>query len=212
MANYYTRFSFEISQLTSKETEWFDEKLQAANLSDEEFLRYTDGQRDLDEKEWWPFFAVESSKYGIWFHDDEDGAGDVEVLANFLAAFVAEFRPDQFIGFEWANTCSRPRVDAFSGGAVFITRHGVEFQTTGEFIHSREKRFRQAQPSCVDCRHHAKRRVEPFSEEVARVYCVHPEVDPEREMIIPLGHYQEDRPDVPKYCPLIEKEGGDAKQ
>ena len=38
------------------------------------------------------------------------------------------------IGFEWADSCSRPRVDAFGGGWCAIFADRIEFETTGEAL------------------------------------------------------------------------------
>jgi len=38
------------------------------------------------------------------------------------------------IGFEWADSCSRPRVDAFGGGWCAIRADRIEFGSTGEAL------------------------------------------------------------------------------
>ena len=65
----------------------------------------------------------------IWIHDD-DGQG----LPDDVIAFVAELGPalrlTGFWGFEWAHTCSKPRLDAFGGGACIIDLATGETQDT----------------------------------------------------------------------------------
>lgn len=46
---------------------------------------------------------------------------DVEEAAHFCSAFLARFNPKGAIIFTWAETCSRPRPNSFSGGTAMAT-------------------------------------------------------------------------------------------
>lgn len=50
----------------------------------------------------------------LWMRDD--GTGDQETLIAFVRLCATEFGLSGRWGFQYANTCSRPRVDAFGGG------------------------------------------------------------------------------------------------
>jgi hypothetical protein len=50
-----------------------------------------------------------------------EDSGTPQDAANLVQEFLARFRSEDTLGFKWANTCSRPLVDAFGGDAVFIT-------------------------------------------------------------------------------------------
>jgi hypothetical protein len=51
----------------------------------------------------------------LWMRDDT--TGDPEWLVQFVKRCAAEFGLTGLWGFQYANTCSRPRVNAFGGGA-----------------------------------------------------------------------------------------------
>ena len=54
----------------------------------------------------------------LWFHDD--GQGDVEAVISFVLRLADEIDLTGLWGFDFANTCSRPRLEAFGGGAHVI--------------------------------------------------------------------------------------------
>lgn len=54
----------------------------------------------------------------LWLRDDV--SGDPERLIQFVKLCAAEFGLKGRWGFQYANTCSRPRIDAFGGGAHIL--------------------------------------------------------------------------------------------
>lgn len=50
----------------------------------------------------------------LWMRDDV--TGDPERLIRFVKRCAAEFGLKGLWGFQYANTCSRPRINAFGGG------------------------------------------------------------------------------------------------
>ena len=51
----------------------------------------------------------------LWLRDDV--TGDPERLIQFVKLCATEFGLTGRWGFQWSNTCSRPRLDGFGGGA-----------------------------------------------------------------------------------------------
>lgn len=51
----------------------------------------------------------------LWIRDDT--TGDPQAVIDFVLSCAREFNLTGRWGFQWANTCSRPRVNAFGGGA-----------------------------------------------------------------------------------------------
>ena len=51
----------------------------------------------------------------LWLHDD--ATGDPQQAIDFVLRCAEAFALTGRWGFQWANTCSRPRIDAFGGGA-----------------------------------------------------------------------------------------------
>jgi hypothetical protein len=54
----------------------------------------------------------------LWIHDDEHG--DVEAVIRFVMRLADDLDLTGLWGFQYALTCSRPRLDAFGGGAHVI--------------------------------------------------------------------------------------------
>lgn len=125
MADYYTELSFIV------ECKQGDQALLLRMLAQE-------NKRLEDAGEWGLSVAFEENEDGIWFHDDE-GAVNIEALCDVLQLWLSEISDDtRSIGFEWANTCSKPRLDAFGGGAAFIRKDEVRFMNTGSWLHERQ--------------------------------------------------------------------------
>lgn len=71
----------------------------------------------------------------LWFHDD--GQGDVEGLIAFVLRLASEIDLTGLWGFSYALTCSRPRLEAFGGGAHVIdlgARKSIGWVSTHEWL------------------------------------------------------------------------------
>ena len=71
----------------------------------------------------------------LWFHDD--GQGDVKASsASFCASRKISTSPGLW-GFDYAHTCSRPRLEGFGGGAHVIdlgARKSIGWISTHEWL------------------------------------------------------------------------------
>lgn len=61
--------------------------------------------------------SIQSDPNGtqVWMKDD--GNGNVDGVIEFVKLCAAEFRLTGRWGFQYANSCSKPRLDGFGGGA-----------------------------------------------------------------------------------------------
>ncbi len=61
--------------------------------------------------------SIDSAHEGshLWMRDDR--TGDPQRVIDFVLRCAIEFKLTGRWRFQWANTCSRPRVNAFGGGA-----------------------------------------------------------------------------------------------
>ena len=134
MANNYQQHSFMIEKLTPKEVTWLETKfdeIDKGNENDEG--EYVDiGEVDLN-------VGTGDDGADLWLYSEE--GADLDSLVGFLQDFLKENRPDSYIGFEWANTCSKMRLDEFSGGAVFITAEKTDWTCTYDFLETKRKEF-----------------------------------------------------------------------
>lgn len=80
----------------------------------------------------------------LWIYDGGE-SGEPSAPVPLVSMFLELFRPDGHIEFEWANTCSKPCLDAFSGGACIVTATGAQFHHTGGWLADRIAELEQAE-------------------------------------------------------------------
>lgn len=111
MADYYTHFSCLLDVGTPE----------IAACAVDLYLRLQEEDQDRDNPEWGGFDVSQVDDPGssrLWIHS-EDG-GDVENVVAFVLRCAEELDLSGMWGFVWSNSCSRPRIDAFGGGAVAL--------------------------------------------------------------------------------------------
>ena len=74
------------------------------------------------EESAFPGFALALDSHddgtALWIHDD--GCGDIGHVTEFVVECAQALGLKGLWGFEWAHSCSRPRLDGFGGGAQVI--------------------------------------------------------------------------------------------
>ena len=111
MADYFTRFSCLLDVGTPERA------VRAIDFFVD--LREEDDQSDEPQFHGFDLSLQEGPKSGVlWIHDDE--SGDVEAVIAFILRLAEELDLTGLWGFEHSNTCSRPRLDGFGGGAHVI--------------------------------------------------------------------------------------------
>jgi len=120
VADYYAHFSFEIPKLRKSEVEWLKAEIERRS-------------KTLDENDF-PLFDAEYrlEDQALWLHDSE--GCNLDNLALFIQEFIKQFRPKAIFGFEWSNDCSKPRLDAYGGGAVVITNKSIRWVNTSTWV------------------------------------------------------------------------------
>ena len=135
MANYITVFSFAIPNLTDAEAAWGHRAAAWLDADPDQREAMPELAEMLDDPDGYPSFRAEVDDDGLWIHSDESGSpGEA---ARLVQAFLAAFRLDDTVAFEWADTCSRPILDAFGGGAMLVTATDIESTHTGAWIAER---------------------------------------------------------------------------
>ena len=129
MANNYFQYSQIVNDLTDAEHAWLEEKLA---------WEPPEGAYDDREYPWPKWFDTDAEGIGseceltpdsFWFYAEE--CGTVDTVSELLLEFIRQFRPDDVIRVTWASMCSKMRVGAFSGGAVVISREGIQWMDAG---------------------------------------------------------------------------------
>ena len=130
MADYFTHFSCLIDVGSP------DKAARALALFQE--LRAAD--QDADDPEVAGFTLVpQDAPEGsmLWVHDD--GYGDVDAVIHFVLRLAEEINLTGLWGFQYALTCSRPRLDGFGGGAHVIdlgARKSIGWTSTQEWLNA----------------------------------------------------------------------------
>ena len=111
MADYFTHFSCTLDVVTA------DNAARALEL----YRQFSD---ELEIEEQTPGFdlvATPTAKQPalLWIYDD-NASGDTDHVLAFVSKLGPMLGITGLWGFEWAHTCSRPRLDAFGGGALVI--------------------------------------------------------------------------------------------
>jgi len=128
MADYFTRFSCLLDVGTP------DKAARALAL----FHELHAADQDTEDPEVAGFDLVRQDApegSSLWIHDDEHG--DVEAVIRFVLRLADELDLTGLWGFQYALTCSRPRLDAFGGGAHVIdlgARKSIGWISTQEWL------------------------------------------------------------------------------
>lgn len=94
-------------------------------------------QSDMEQMEFDPGYVGFDASWeddGIWFHHDE--SADVDAIIGVVQHIMKECDITEPVGFCWAFTCSKPRLDEFGGGAVAITQTTIEHIDTFQWLQS----------------------------------------------------------------------------
>lgn len=165
MADYFTQFSVVVPIKSYEEAAWvkkyadlFRENWEASEVWQEETLaaRFEELKQEIPVDAYDRMVEagirevsceIELEDIGkdlvVWVHDG--GGGDVYIAAVFILVFLARFYRDDEVFLHWADTCSKPRAGAFSGGTALVTRYGIAVCGVGdqeEICRARMKRMR----------------------------------------------------------------------
>ena len=146
MADYFTKFSFVIP-VTPEQGEWL---MQAHELASAIIGNIEDGERgesaerpaDLvsaalvlaEGRDGFPCLEVshDAREGAVWVRSED--SGDVDYAADLTQAFLRRFELNLVVAFQWANTCSKPRLDAFGGGAAVVSRRNIDWFSTTTLV------------------------------------------------------------------------------
>jgi hypothetical protein len=132
MADYFTNFSF-ILPLTDDAQKSF--ALEISHLASSHRLEDGSLPSDFPESlkdviEDWTF-ELEDVPEGLWLHSD---SGGIDAACAFVQHILQKFHSPACITFEWAHDCSKPRPDAFGGGAAIVTASEIKTMNTSDWL------------------------------------------------------------------------------
>ena len=147
MADYYTSFSFVLDLPGAEAIKY---AINLATIAAD--LRWeAEEDRQTQEKQFpkelelfldeWDFEVAEE-KSGIWIHSNDGGT---DAACQFVQHLLDRFSIIEPVSFEWANTCNKPRLDAYGGGAAVITATDIKSISTCQWVFKRLERIRKTQ-------------------------------------------------------------------
>lgn len=140
MADYRTNVSFMV-EWTKEACDWFEQLVKRAEaIGNEEDVPNDDltkaaTQAGAEQGYIISLTCERENDTTIWITQDE--TFDVDNAAQLIRQTLEHFDLDDIVGFEWSHICSKPRLDAYGGGAIIITKDGVEFMNTGTWLYKR---------------------------------------------------------------------------
>ena len=133
MADYFTNFSLVLPLEDATQQQYaLDLANKAAGLRFEEQIAAADFPEDLkDVLGDWAFETEKQGDNSIWLHSYEGG---LDAVCAFVQHLIKKFNPKGRVEFEWSNDCSKPRVDAYGGGAAVITAAAITAMSTTQWL------------------------------------------------------------------------------
>ena len=68
---------------------------------------------------------------GLWLHSTNGG---IDAVCAFIQHLLQKFDRGGRVTFQWSHDCSRPRVDAYGGGAASITARKIKTMSTCQWL------------------------------------------------------------------------------
>jgi hypothetical protein len=138
MADYYYHCSFLIPLTEEAQRDWAIDELYRDNDDDNENDRYPGVI--CDESGTAPAIGHDLVKTAegfkparlagdyLWIHDDD--SLDIHALCVRLQNIMKHFSVEGIWGFAWTRSCSKPRLDAYCGGACIVSQTEITFMDT----------------------------------------------------------------------------------
>lgn len=153
MTDYYRSFCEGIADITEEQKEWIDHELNVDestfsyddDTSPEEIEAIEKAQDEFCDKYAiedlcnWPEFNWSYEGGSMYIFSEE--FGNVEQVGLFVSEFLRRFHPDMAFTLQYADTASRSVAEGFGGGAIFVTKDGVEYMDTCDWAQKKLKEW-----------------------------------------------------------------------
>jgi hypothetical protein len=141
MADYLTKFSF-IVPLPDQAAQTYALRLaEQASLGAETDESADELPRSLARvvDDWYLETKPETApgKWGLWLSST---VGSLNAVCAFVQYLLRKFQPAGRVAFEWSHDCTKPRLDAYGGGAAVITARKIKTMTTFDWLQKQEAR------------------------------------------------------------------------
>ena len=134
MADYYTNVSMELALPSAEAVQYAVELAQAmadcAN-GDKPETDIPKGWEKDTEDENWNFDIKKEGDRSICIHSE---CGCIDEIIKLIRHLMQKFDMTEPVSFEWSNDCSKPRTDAYGGGAAYITATEARTFSTSQWL------------------------------------------------------------------------------
>lgn len=132
MADYFTKFSLVI-ELANETQQSYALNLanEASSAKEGNPLPDNFPASLVDVVEVWDFETEAEGNSALWLHSRDGG---VFVACLFIQHLLQKFDPQGKAAFEWSHDCSKPRLDAYGGGAAVITAQKIKTMHTADWV------------------------------------------------------------------------------
>ena len=135
MADYFTYFSVVVPLMDTRQQQYALDlagKAAAACFRDEGEPASAEIPAELlDVLEDWHFETEKDENHSIWLHSQDGG---IDAVCAFIQHLLKKFNLEGRVEFEWSHDCSRPRVDAYGGGAAIVTAQEIQTMSTSAWL------------------------------------------------------------------------------
>jgi len=122
VADYFTEFSL-VVDISEPEKHWIDRYLHLSKILVDE------SSYELIKVVHWESNSKDAD-YEAWFYSYGHEYSSLNGLCELLRRFLIKFDRDDVLALQWSSSCSKPRTDAFGGGAVVISQLGITYINT----------------------------------------------------------------------------------
>jgi hypothetical protein len=142
MADYFTNFSLVLNLANEAEQAYALDLAHKASLAQQGDELPDDFPKALvDLIDDWQFETDadnSGTKHGLWLHSMNGG---LDAVCEFIQHLLQKFDSKGYVTFEWSHDCSKPRVDAYGGGAAFITAGEIKTMSTAAWLSEQQARL-----------------------------------------------------------------------
>jgi hypothetical protein len=146
VADYYTKVSIAVGDVTEEERAWFDQATQETGLmvraeaEDCEISDFSEEERAEDNSIYLGCdFVSQDNGRTLWINGEE--SPELDAIAGLLQTYLEKFHPDRYIEMQYSFDASKPRLDAYGGGAAFITAKGTKWMLTSGWLEQQAAEF-----------------------------------------------------------------------
>lgn len=142
MADYFTNFSLVLNLASEAEQAYALDLAHKASLAQQGDELPDDFPKALVNliEDWQSETDADNSgtKHGLWLHSMNGG---LDAVCEFIQHLLQKFDPTSHVTFEWSHDCFKPRVDAYGGGAAFITAKEIRTMSTAAWLNEQQARL-----------------------------------------------------------------------